>query len=258
MTTPAAPPSPPEPEPVAPIQPPVGPPIVRRRRRGVGPFSLRQLSMVSGVLVVAAIVFTILTAQIGTIDPNLPKPLPTAFILGSAVPGLQVGSLAPELETSDGEPFVLSDLEGNPVRLADLRGRIVWLNFWASWCPPCQFETPTLREIDETYRDRGVAVVAINVQETVESAQAYATRYDWEFTIGADVSAKIFHAYRVFALPTQFIIDRDGILRQIVNGPLDVASASRIFDTLLAEDAPSPGPSPEPSATPAAAPSASS
>ncbi len=206
--------------------------------------------MVAGVLTVAALVFTILTAQIGTIDPNLPKALPTAFVIGSAVPGLQVGNRAPELETTDGEPFVLSDLEGNPVRLAGLRGRIVWLNFWASWCPPCQFETPTLREIDEMYRDRGVAVVAINVQETVDTARAYATRYDWQFTVGADVSAEIFHAYRVFALPTQFIIDRDGILRQVVNGPLDVASASRIFDALLAEGAPSDAPSPGPSGSP--------
>ena len=236
-----------EPAPQSPA-PPVSPPVVRRRRRGVGPFSLRQLSIVSGVLVVAGLVFTILTAQIGTIDPSLPKALPTAFLLGSPVPGLQIGNLAPELETTDGEPFVLSDLDGNPVRLEDLRGRIVWLNFWASWCPPCQFETPTLREIDEKYRDRGLAVVAINVQETVDTARAYATRYDWEFTVGADVSAKVFHEYRVFALPTQFIIDRDGVLRQIVNGPLDVAGASRIFDTLLAEggSSPSPGASPAP------------
>lgn len=217
-------------------EPAVQPPAVRRRRRrGVGPFSLRQLSLVAGILVVVALVITVLTAPLGTIDPSGPKPLPTAFVLGSAVPGLAVGNLAPELATNDGEPFVLSDLSGSPIRLADLKGRIVWLNFWASWCPPCQFETPTLREIDEKYRERGVTVVAVNVQETVETATAYATRYDWQFTVGADVSAAIFHAYRVYALPTQFIIDRDGILRQIVNGPLDVTSASRIFDTLLAE-----------------------
>ena len=216
------------------------PPVIgRRRRRGVGPFSLRQLSLVAGSLVIVALVITVLTAPLGTIDPSKPKPLPTAFVLGSAEPGLQIGNLAPELATAGEEPFTLTNLEGRPIRLADLRGRIVWLNFWASWCPPCQFETPTLREISEKYADRGVSVVAINVQETVETARAYATRYEWPFTVGADVSAKIFHAYRVYALPTQFIIDRDGVLRQIVNGPLDVASASRIFDALLAEGAPS-------------------
>ena len=221
------------------------PPTVRRRRRGVGPFSLRQLSLVALVLVLAAALITILTAPLGTVDPNVPKPLPTAFVLGSAEPGLQIGNLAPELETDGNQPFQLTDLDGRPIRLADLRGRLVWLNFWASWCPPCQFETPTLREIDETYRDRGVSVIAVNVQETVETAQAYAARYQWQLTVGADFSARIFHAYRVYALPTQFIIDRDGVLRQIVNGPLDVASASRIFDALLAEVAPS-GTSPSP------------
>ena len=219
---------------------PARPPIARRpRRRSVGPFSLRQISLVVGILVLAALLITILTAPLGQTGPGLPKPLPTAFILGSAEPGLQIGSLAPELATSGTAPFQLTDLDGRPVRLADLRGRVVWLNFWASWCPPCQFETPTLREIDERYRDRGVSVVAVNVQETVETARAYATRYDWQFTVGADVSAAIFHAYHVYALPTQFIIDRNGLVRQIVNGPLDVTSASRIFDALLAEVPPS-------------------
>jgi thiol-disulfide isomerase/thioredoxin len=228
---------------------------VRRRRRGIGPFSLRQLTLVTGVLVVVGLGITILTAPLGKVDPDAPKPLPTAFLLGSPEPGLQVGNVPPELETTGAAPFKLSDLNGNPVRLADLRGKVVWINFWASWCPPCQFETPTLRQIDDAYRDRGVAVVAINVQETIETATAYAARYNWRFTVGADVSASIFHLYRVYALPTQFIIDRNGVLRQIVNGPLDFKGASRIFDTLLAEGS---GASPSPSPSPSVAPSGTS
>jgi len=212
-----------------------------RRRRGVGPFSLRQLGLVIGVMAVAALVVTILTARLGQVGPGLPPPLPTAFLLSSPQPGLDIGDLAPELavDVDGGGRFELMDLDGQPIRLADLRGRVVWINFWASWCPPCQFETPTLREIDERYRDRGLSIVAINVQETVESAREYAETYGWQFTVGADVSARIFHAYRVYALPTQFIIDRDGILRQIINGPLDVASASAIFDVLLPPVSPS-------------------
>ena len=220
---------------------PAAPTARRRRRRGVGPFSLRQIALVVGVIALVAIVITILTAPLGQVGPGLPKPLPTAFVLGSAEPGLEIGNLAPELavDIDGGNRFELTDLDGKPIHLADLRGRVVWINFWASWCPPCQFETPTLREIDEKYRDRGLTVIAINVQETVETARNYATTYNWRFAVGADTSARIFHAYRVYALPTQFIVDADGILRQIVNGPLDVASASRIFDALLLPISPS-------------------
>ncbi len=188
-----------------------------------------------GSIVVAAVILTIATAPLGTVGPGLPRPLPTAFLLRSPVPGLTVGDLAPEFETDleDGGRFVLSDLDSRPIRLSELRGHIVWVNFFATWCPPCQFESPVLREVDERYRDRGLTIVAVNVQQTVAVADEYAGRYGWRFTVGTDVRAAIFHLYRVFALPTQFFIDADGRLRQVVNGPLDLASASAIVEALL-------------------------
>jgi thiol-disulfide isomerase/thioredoxin len=152
----------------------------------------------------------------------LPDPQATQVIIRSPVPGLSIGSLAPELGGTlpDGTTWQLTDIDGNPVRLAQLRGRGVWLNFWASWCPPCQQETPTLRDVAAQYRDRGVVLVAIDVQETVDVARAYAQRYGLDYTIGADVSARVFAAYRVYALPTQFFIDPNGVIRSIVQGPL--------------------------------------
>ena len=118
-------------------------------------------------------------------------------------------------------PSQLRDLDGNPVRLADLRGKLVWLNFWATWCPPCQAETPVLREMDERYRDQGLAIVAVAVQETtVDDVRAYAERYELDYPIAFDASADIFDLYRVFALPTQFFIGPDGRILEVVNGPL--------------------------------------
>jgi len=228
------------------------PPIAPRRRRGVGPFSLRQVAGALGVVVVTAIVLTVATAPLGSTTPGLPNPVASAYLLGSPIPGLRVGDLAPELAgaASDGSPFVLTDLDGNPIRLADLRGRAVWVNFWASWCPPCQSETPILREIDERYRDRGLTLIAVQVQQTVEDGVAYADRYDLEYTIGADVSAAVFRTYRVFALPTQFFIDPDGVIRAVINGPLDLAGATALVESILPD-----GASPGPSASDVAAPS---
>jgi cytochrome c biogenesis protein CcmG, thiol:disulfide interchange protein DsbE len=151
------------------------------------------------------------------------------------VPGLEPGSLAPEFAgtLADGSPFQLTDLDGQPIRLEDLRGKAVWVNFWATWCPPCQAETPIMREIDQRYRDRGLVIVAVNVQETVEAARGYAQRYALQYEIGADVSGHVFRQYRVFGLPTQFFIDPDGVIRAVVPSSLSLEGATRYVEAIL-------------------------
>ena len=202
-----------------------------------------------GVIVLVAVGLTIATAPLGTTDPQLPNPEASAYLLRSPVPGLNLGDLAPELEgpTGDGGTFVLTDLDGNVVSLKDLRGRAVWLNFWASWCPPCQSETPILRSMDEAYRDRGLSLIGIQVQQTVEAGRQYAETYGLEYTIGEDVSAVVFRTYRVFALPTQFFIDPEGRVRAIVNGPLSEARARQLIEAILPPGGGSGGPGASPS-----------
>lgn len=214
---------------------PAAPRLAASRRRGVGPFSLRQVAGALGAVVVTAVVLTIATAPLGSTTPGLPDPVASAYQLRSAIPGLQVGQLAPELTgaADNGNAVALTDLDGQPIRLADLRGRVVWLNFWASWCPPCQAETPILRDMDRQYRDRGLTLIGIQVQQTVDEGRDYATKYGLGYRIGADVSAAIFRTYRVFALPTQFFIGPDGVIRAVVNGPLDAAAARQTIEALL-------------------------
>ena len=195
-----------------------------RRGGGIGPFSWRQLLTVVAVIGVAALALALATRPIAA-GPGGATPLPaaTAYVVGPAVEGLRPGDIAPELEATrpDGTKVTLTDLDGNPVRLADLRGKVVWLNFWATWCPPCQSETPVLRDMAAAYRDRGLAVVGIAVQETtVDDVRAYAERYELGYPIAFDASADIFHRYRVFALPTQFFIGPDGRILDVVNGPM--------------------------------------
>jgi thiol-disulfide isomerase/thioredoxin len=216
------------------------PPAPPARRGGFGPFSRRQLLLVLGVVAGVALVLFLVTRPIvpagGT--SGLPTALPgaTPFLVGDARTGLQPGDLAPELEwtNSDGSPGQLLDLDGNPVRLEDLRGKLVWLNFWATWCPPCQAETPVLREMDERYRGKGLAIVGIAVQETtVDNVREYANRYGLGYPIAFDASANIFDLYRVYALPTQFLIGPDGVVRKVVNGPMTEANARALLDSLV-------------------------
>ncbi len=205
----------------------------------IGPFSGRQLLTALLAVVVAVVALVVLTRPIapgpGSVPPTA-LPGTTPYLVGSPSTGLQPGQQAPELRwtSPDGSVATLTDLDGNEVRLADLRGKLVWLNFWATWCPPCQAETPVLRELDEAYRDRGLEIIAIAVQETsIDNVQAYADRYELGYRIAFDASANAFDLYRVFALPTQVVIGSDGTVLQIINGPVTLESASARIEAWL-------------------------
>jgi cytochrome c biogenesis protein CcmG, thiol:disulfide interchange protein DsbE len=204
----------------------------------VGPFSGRQLLAVFGVVVVAVILLVAVTTPLGNTanGPGTVNPLPTQYIIGpEPQEGLRPGDLAPEFEATleDGSIYQLTDLDGAPIRLEDLRGKAVWVNFWASWCPPCQQETPIIRELADRYRDAGLVVVGIAVQETEPAdIRAYAERYELDYTIGFDASGHVFRRYRVFGLPTQFFIRPDGVIAS-VGKTVDEAGAVAAIEAIL-------------------------
>jgi peroxiredoxin len=204
----------------------------------IGPFGGKQIAM--GTLLVAAVVVALvgITAPLGNTGVLArPDPRPTPFLLGGAAgPGLTIGAAAPDFTTqrADGTTYRLTDLDGKPISLADLKGKAVWLNFWASWCPPCQSETPVLRQTAATYRDQGLVVVGISVQESsAADVKAYVDKYRLGYEVGADLSGDILHLYRVNALPTQFFIDPQGRIASLVVGPLDLESAAAHVESIL-------------------------
>jgi thiol-disulfide isomerase/thioredoxin len=138
---------------------------------------------------------------------------------------------------ADGTTYRLTDLDGNTVRLADLRGKGVWLNFWASWCPPCQAETPVLRDLAERYEDEGLVVIGISVQETTAGdVGRYAERYQLGYTIAPDLSGHIYRLYRPPGLPTQIFIGPDGAVRSFVLAPLTEKAAIAQIEAILPEN----------------------
>jgi thiol-disulfide isomerase/thioredoxin len=213
--------------------------VHRPERRGlVGPFSGRQLLAAFVSVVVAGVLLVAVTTPLGNTGtgPTTVDPRATQYIIGPPPEkGLQPGDHAPELEVAldDESTNQHTDLDGQPIRLADLRGKAVWINFWASWCPPCQQETPIIRAMAERYRDAGLAVVAIAVQETSPAdIRAYAERYDLDYTIGFDASGHVYREYRVFGLPTQFFIRPDGVIAS-VGKTVDEAAAVAAIEAIL-------------------------
>ncbi len=208
------------------------------KRPFVGPFSARQVTAVVATLVVTALVLVAITTPLaGAPAPSLPVPGSDSFQIGEEREGLRTGQRAPELEGEIGGVTIqLHDLDGNLIRLEELRGRPVWINFWATWCPPCQEETPVLRDTYEKYRDDGLELVAVSVQDTtLDDVRQYVERYGLEYTIGFDASSAVFNSYQAWVLPTQIFIDRDGVVREVVLGKITREQADAIIEPLLAQ-----------------------
>ncbi len=228
--------------------------VHRPARHGlIGPFTGRQLT--AAIIAVAAVglLLVFVTTPLAGAPTSTGRPQPTSsqFVVGAVTEGLRVGDRAPELAVtrSDGSVFRLTDLDGNPISLAALRGHPVWIDFWASWCPPCQEETPVLRDIYNSYKDRGLVLIAISVQETsAADVRAYAEKYELPYTVAADLGGDIFRLYRIYGLPTQFFIDANGVIQSVVQGPVDYDLAVANLQGIV------PGPATS-SATPSPSPS---
>lgn len=135
-------------------------------------------------------------------------------------------ALAPELATSDaplqvgapGPAFQLNSSTGKPISLADLKGQIVLVNFWASWCGPCRQEMPILEQLNTKYHNKGVALIGVNVEPDSAAANAWLKATPVSFPILYDVDSKVSKLYEVQGMPNTVILDRKGVVRYIHRG----------------------------------------
>lgn len=246
MTDRSTPDADPTPAPAASPPPPSG----RWSRRVFGPFSLGHIVALVGTLAGVMALLLLLTTPISSpVATDAPRPGASFYVIGERTEGLAIGQIAPELVgDEDGQAIALVDLDGMPVRLADLRGQPVWVNFWASWCPPCQQETPVLRAMDERYREDGLAIVAVSVQEaSPEDVRRYVETYGLGFRVGFDATSAVFRAWRGYGLPTHYLIDPEGVIQAVHYGPVNERSAEILLATIMP---PAPTGTPEATDTP--------
>jgi len=127
--------------------------------------------------------------------------------------------------------------EGKMLSLADLRGKVVLLNFWATWCPDCRPEMPMFEQLHRDFATKGLIVLGVNVREGAHTVQSYAKELALTFPLVLDLKGKISSAYGVIGIPSTFLIGRDGRAVALAVGPRDWASAPAraIIQALLAE-----------------------
>ena len=119
--------------------------------------------------------------------------------------------------------FALQDVRGRSVHLSDFRGQAVIVNFWASWCAPCRDEVPNLVTTYQQHKTDGLVVVGVDLQEDAATVRSFATEFGMKYPVLLDPHGQTIGPYRITGPPTSVLIDREGVVRGIVLGPMQEA-----------------------------------
>jgi cytochrome c biogenesis protein CcmG/thiol:disulfide interchange protein DsbE len=115
--------------------------------------------------------------------------------------------------------FTLTTLDGGQIKLSSLKGRVVVVNFWASWCGPCREEAPVLEQVWQKYKNQDVVVVGVAYTDTEKNAKAYLQQFNNTYPNGLDIGTKISEMYNIQGVPETFIIDRNGNVARFFKVP---------------------------------------
>ena len=132
--------------------------------------------------------------------------------LASTALAVEVGEQAPD--------FTLADINENQPEftLSELRGKVVYLDFWASWCAPCLLSLPLYNDLYNKYRDQGLEIVGINIDNPIEDGLDFLLDTPLDFRIPADPDGETPSLYDVYGMPTSYLIDPDGVVRLVHEG----------------------------------------
>lgn len=116
--------------------------------------------------------------------------------------------------------FVLNDLRGNEYELTNYRGKGVFINFWGTYCPPCEKEMPYIENAYQEYREKGIQVLAVNVDEPMRIVNQFVSRKQLSFPILLDRQGEVLDLYHVQNLPVTFLVNEDGIIEDKILGQM--------------------------------------
>jgi cytochrome c biogenesis protein CcmG/thiol:disulfide interchange protein DsbE len=127
------------------------------------------------------------------------------------------------------------EFNGQRFSLAEMRGQVVVLNFWASWCVECDKEMSLLEQAWQDYRDQGIWFIGVDYLDIDSEGLAYLERFGTTYPNGPDIGSKMFQAYRSTGVPETFFIDRDGIVQHVQIGPITQPQLYGLLDRLAAQ-----------------------
>ena len=131
--------------------------------------------------------------------------------------------------------FTLTALDGSQISLSDLKGQVVLVNIWATWCPPCRAEMPTIQTVYEQYRDQGFIVLAIDQDEDLRTVAGFMNENKLTFPALLDIGNRVGRTYQATSLPSSFFIDKRGVIRTVYRGPMPRSVIAGTIEQLLNE-----------------------
>ena len=146
-------------------------------------------------------------------------------------------AILPPQAVIEAPDFEVATPEGGRLRLRDFRDKVVFLNFWATWCIPCRREMPAMEKLYREFRDQGFTIIALDLNEPVAAVQAFVKELGLTFPVGIDPGMVNFATYGGRALPTSYLIGRDGMILGIIIGPRewDSENARRYIKSVVAQ-----------------------
>lgn len=205
---------------------PLDRPVGSAPRRRTGP---ARVVAATGVAALLALGLFASTRPIGSLFGSVASPRPDA----SDLPQGGIGGPAPDFVNTDGTTALLTGLDDRPIRLADFKGRPLWIVFWATWCIPCQEEAAHIEAAAEAHAPDGLAVLAIDVQEPTAAVRDYVASHDLSYSIGLDPTAAVMALYGARGLPSHVFVDRAGVIRDRYAGQLTAATMEAHLGAIL-------------------------
>ncbi|MEK4009685.1 thiol-disulfide oxidoreductase ResA [Peribacillus sp. FSL M8-0224] len=141
----------------------------------------------------------------------------------AVVYALYLNFFTEKIRVQPGDPapdFVLENMEGDKVQLSELKGKGVFLNFWGTWCKPCEKEMPYMERQYNYFKNQGVEILAVNIGESDVAIETFAKRYGLTFPILKDKKSVVTETYDITPIPTTFLIDKNGIVTKVITGSM--------------------------------------
>lgn len=179
------------------------------------------------ILIGCATVLTLLAVAL-LVTSGLPQ---REHFTGELVAGEWV---APEINAL-APPIVNTTLAGEDINLQNLQGKLIIINFWATWCVPCRVEMPLLQSFFERYHEQGLEVIAVNMGENQLTVQDWITDFGYTFTVILDEDQSLFNRYQIRGQPSTFIVSPQGIITDIFYGPISERGLDNALQPFLEE-----------------------
>jgi len=158
-------------------------------------------------------------------------------LLCTALVSIPLYAVAAEIDSKAPDCALTSLGDTQRHNLQQFHGKVVYVDFWASWCPPCAKSFPFLNALERDFKDRGLQVIGVNLDQSPEDATAFLGEYPADFTVAADAGEQCAMKFDVKAMPSSYLIDRKGVIRHIHLGFRDGAAEELrlAVEQLLAE-----------------------